>query len=86
MRIAGIRELRARTADLLGGAEPVLVTRHGRVSGLYLPLDSPDSLPSDLGRELAAVLGRHLAGELDRQGISESQVGEDFRAYRRRRR
>jgi hypothetical protein len=29
MKIAGARQLRARSAHLLGGGEPVLVTRHG---------------------------------------------------------
>jgi len=86
MRIAGIRELRARSADLLGGEEPVLVTKHGRVSGVYLPLEEPDRLPADLRRELAAVLGRHLSRLLAAQGVTEEEVTKDFRAHRRRRR
>jgi antitoxin (DNA-binding transcriptional repressor) of toxin-antitoxin stability system len=86
MKIAGIREIRARSAELLGGGEPVVVTKHGRVSGVFLPLDEPDRLPTDLRRELAAVLGRHLERRLDAQGVTEEQVVEDFRAHRRRRR
>ncbi len=86
MRIAGIRELRAKSASLLGGSEPVVVTRHGKVSGLYLPLDEPDRLPEDLRRELAAVLGRHLASLLEARGISEREVTQDFNDYRRSRR
>ncbi|MDA2938623.1 type II toxin-antitoxin system Phd/YefM family antitoxin [Acidobacteria bacterium AH-259-A15] len=39
LKIAGIRELRANSAALLGGDEPVVVTRHGKVSGVYLPLE-----------------------------------------------
>jgi len=86
MRIAGIRELRARSADLLGGDEPVLVTKHGRVSGVYLPLEEPDRLPADLRRELATVLGRHLSRLLAAQGVTEEEVAKDFRARRKRRR
>jgi hypothetical protein len=86
MRIAGIRELRARSADLLGGDEPVLVTKHGRVSGVYLPLEEPDRLPADLRRELATVLGRHLSRLLAAQGVTGEEVAEDFRARRKRRR
>lgn len=86
MRIAGIRELRARSADLLGGDEPVLVTKHGRVSGVYLPLEEPDRLPADLRRELATVLGRHLSRLLAAQGVTEEEIAEDFRARRKRRR
>jgi antitoxin (DNA-binding transcriptional repressor) of toxin-antitoxin stability system len=86
MRIAGIRELRARSAELLGGGEPVVVTRHGRVSGVYLPLDDPDRLPTDLRRELSSVLGRHLSRLLAAQGITNQKIAEDFRAHRKRRR
>ena len=86
MKVAGIRELRANSAALFGGGEPVLVTRHGRVSGVFLPLDEPDRLPDDLRRELARVLGKHLAKLLERKGITEKDIAEDFHAYRRRRR
>ncbi|MEW6297935.1 MAG: type II toxin-antitoxin system Phd/YefM family antitoxin [Thermodesulfobacteriota bacterium] len=86
MKVAGIRELRARSATLFGGGEPVLVTRHGKVSGVYVPLDEPDRLPDDLRRELAAVLGRHLARLLERKGVTEREIVGDFDAYRRRRR
>ena len=86
MKIAGIRELRAKSAALFAQGEPVLVTRHGKISGVYVPLDDPDQLPDDLRRELAAVLGRHLATLLERQDVTEEELREDFSAYRRRRR
>jgi hypothetical protein len=81
-----MRELRAKSAALFGSGEPVLVTRHGRVSGIYVPLDEPDRLPDDLRRELAGVVGRHLAKVLERKGVTERDITEDFDAYRRRRR
>ena len=86
MKVAGIRELRANSATLFGSGEPVLVTRHGKVSGVYVPLDDPDRLPEDLRRELATVLGKHLTKSLERQGVSERNIAEDFHAYRQRRR
>ena len=86
MKVAGMRELRAKSATLFGSGEPVLVTRHGRVSGVYVPLDEPDRLPDDLRRELAGVVGRHLAKALERKGVTEKEITEDFDAYRRRRR
>lgn len=86
MRVAGIRELRAKSAALFGSGEPVLVTRHGKVSGVYVPLDEPDRLPDDLRRELVAVLGRHLAKVLERKGVTEREITEDFHAYRQHRR
>jgi antitoxin (DNA-binding transcriptional repressor) of toxin-antitoxin stability system len=86
MKVTGIRELRARPAVLLGSGEPILVTKHGKVSGVYVPLDEPDRLPDDLRRELTGVVGKHLAKALQRKGVTERDVKEDFRAYRRRRR
>jgi len=86
MKVTGIRELRTRTAVWLGSGEPVLVTKHGKVSGVYVPLDEPDRLPDDLRRELTGVVGKHLAKALQRKGVTERDVKEDFRAYRRRRR
>jgi antitoxin (DNA-binding transcriptional repressor) of toxin-antitoxin stability system len=86
MKVAGMRELRAKSATLFGSGEPVLVTRHGRVSGVYVPLDEPDRLPDDLRRELAGVVGRHLAKVLERKGVTDKEIAEDFDAYRRRRR
>jgi len=86
MKVTGIRELRTRTAVLLGSGEPVLVTKHGKVSGVYVPLDEPDRLPDDLRRELTGVVGKHLAKALERKGVTDRDVKEDFRAYRRRRR
>ena len=86
MKITGIRELRAKSAALLGGHEPLLITKHGRISGLYLPLEEPDKIPDDLRRELASVLGRHLSKLIDRKKITERQIEKDFDAHRRPRR
>ena len=86
MKIAGIRELRARSAALLGGDEPILVTKHGKVSGVYLPLEEPDKIPDDLRRDLVSVLGRHLGELLTRKGITERRISRDFNAHRRSRR
>lgn len=86
MRVTGLRELRENLSALLDGGEPVLVTRHGKLSGLYLPLDDPNHIPTELSRELAGVLGRHLAGLLDAHGATEADIQEDFDAHRRRRR
>jgi hypothetical protein len=86
MRVAGIREIRAKTAELLSGDEPLLVTRHGKISGLYLPLADPDRLPRDLRQELGRVLSDHLARRLAARSLTEEGVHQDFNAFRRRRR
>jgi hypothetical protein len=86
MRVAGIREIRSNTAELLGGDEPLLVTRHGKISGLYLPLEDADRIPQDLRRELGRVLADHLARQLAARGVTEEEILKDFRVFRRSRR
>ena len=86
MRIAGIREVRERSSALLGGREPVLVTRHGRISGLYVPLGEPNRIPGDIRAALAETLGDHFERILKRKGVTEADVLKDFDAHRRRRR
>lgn len=86
MRVAGIREFRAQIAKFLKGDEPVLVTRHGKPSGVYLPLEDGERIPDDLRAELAGVLGRHLALLLEAQGVREADIQRDFDEHRRRRR
>ena len=86
MKVAGAREIRANYADFVGSTEPVVVTRHGKVSGVYLPLEDQESIPGDLREELARVLGAHLSTLLKLQGVEEEEVLEDFREFRKRRR
>ena len=54
MKVTGIRELRANSAAVLGSREPVLVTKHGKVAGVYVPLEDPKTIPEDLRKELVA--------------------------------
>lgn len=86
MRTAGLREIRSNMTELLGGKEPVLVTRRGRISGLYLPLGDLDRIPQGLRRELGRMLSAHLAKQLAASGRTEEEVQLDFDAFRQRRR
>ncbi|MFY9825694.1 MAG: prevent-host-death protein [Thermoanaerobaculia bacterium] len=72
--------------DLFEGGEPVLVTRQGKVSGLYVPLENPEQVPDDLRRDLLAAVGRYVGGVLEDQGVSEKEILADFSNFRRRRR
>lgn len=85
MKIAGIREVRAGFAGYLSGSEPFLVTKHGKVSGVYIPLESPDQLPDDWRKEIGKILSYHFSRLLESKGVKEKDVREDFRAYRSRR-
>ncbi|HXO40064.1 MAG TPA: hypothetical protein VN999_01350 [Thermoanaerobaculia bacterium] len=86
MRVAGITEIRSKTSELLGGNEAVLVTRHGKISGLYLPLRDVDRIPQGLRRDLGQVLSAHLAIQLAADSRTEEEIQKAFDTFRRRRR
>jgi len=86
MKVARLLEVEAGAPTLPEGGELVLVTREGKVSGLYVPLDNPSQIPDDLRRDLISAVGRYLAGVLEEKGVSEEEILEDFDAFRRRRR
>jgi hypothetical protein len=83
MKVAGLREMEVAAPALPKGGEPVLVTREGKVSGLYVPLEDPARIPDDLRRDLISAVGRHLAGVLEEKGVSEKEILGDFDAFRR---
>lgn len=86
VKMTALHDFQARPALVFDSADPVLVTKRGKVSGVYVPLDKLHRLPGDIKRNLARVVGKHIAKSLRRKGVTSQQVAEDFRAYRKRRR
>ena len=86
VRVTAIHDFHAKPALVFDCGEPVLVTKRGKVSGVYVPLDKIHRLPDDIRRNLAGAVGKHIAKSLRRKGVTSVQVKEGFRAYRRRRR
>ena len=86
MRVAGVREFRNLAPELIKGDELVFVTRHGKLSGLLVPLGEPQELPIELRRELSTRLGAGIANHLKARGMNEAKVLRDFEAWRKARR
>ena len=86
VKVTSVREFRIKATTYLKATEPVLVTRHGKVAGLYLPLEDPDHLPADLRRELLENLGKYLSLQLEQKGVSEEEILDDFERTRKTRR
>jgi len=86
MKVGSMRKLEAGSAALIEGDEPVLVTREGKISGLYVPLEDPSQLPDDLRHDLMVAVGRYIADVLETEGVSEEELLKDFDDFRRRRR
>jgi PHD/YefM family antitoxin component YafN of YafNO toxin-antitoxin module len=80
----GIREFREKLASyLLKSEEAVAITRHGDTVGYYIPARRKRSEAERTAlKEASARLQKALAAE----GISEDEILQDFRRWRRSRR
>lgn len=86
MKIATVREFRDKATSYFKEEEPVLVTRHGKAAGLYLPIEHPESFPLELRKELLISLGQSISRSLEKKGISEEKLIADFDAFKKTRR
>ena len=85
MRVSTVREFRDQATGLLRSKEPVLITRRGRMAGVYFP--SPEGMLSiDLKRELFDRLSAEISRQLRRKGSTEAEIQADFKAWRKTRR
>jgi hypothetical protein len=85
MRISTIREFRDRATTLIRSEDPILLTRRGRVAGVFLPWREA-TLPLDLKRELFSMLTSEIARHLKKRRITEKDVLQDFASWRKARR
>jgi len=86
MKVATVREFRDKATAYFKDDEPILVTRHGKVTGLYLPIDHPDGLPIELRKELLVRFGNAISRSLKAKGITEEKLISDFNAFKKARR
>ena len=85
MRISSVREFRDRATGLLRSQDPILITRRGKLAGVFLTWKD-SNLPVDLRRELFSMLTSELSRQLKRKRVSESAVLKDFEQWRKGRR
>ncbi len=86
MKLASIREFRSSLADYGKEGEMVLVTNHGKMVGCFLPLEESAELPIELKKEFVAHMGRRIASALSLQKVSEKDVLDDFKRFKKHRR
>jgi len=85
MRLSTVREFRDKATGLLRSKAPVLVTRRGRLAGIFFP--RPEiTLPLEFKRELYGMLSADIKRQLKRRGVSEEEVLTDFETWRKKQR
>jgi hypothetical protein len=85
MKVSTVREFQDDAAGMLCAKDPILVTRRGRLAGIFFP--RPEStLPVELKRELFAVLSAEIARQISKRGLSEEEILADFESWRKKRR
>jgi hypothetical protein len=85
MRISTVREFRDNATGLLRSKDPILVTRRGRLAGVFFPWPEA-TLPIELKRELFSVLSSEVRRQIKKRGLSEEEVVADFESWRKGRR
>ena len=85
MKISTVREFRDNATGYLRSKDPILVTRRGRLAGVFFPRPEA-SLPIELKRELFPLLSSEIARQLRRRGLKEEEIVADFESWRKRKR
>jgi|LGOV01.1.fsa_nt_gb antitoxin (DNA-binding transcriptional repressor) of toxin-antitoxin stability system len=86
MRITNVREFRNKATAIFKQDEPIIITRHGKVVGLFLPLEESDTLPVELKRELLKKFGEYISKTLEMKRVTEGEILEDFESFKKGRR
>jgi len=85
MKISTVREFRDKATGLLRSKDPILVTRRGRLAGVFFPWQK-GSLPIELKQDLFAMLSSEIGRQLKQRHLSEKDLLSDFERWRKARR
>jgi hypothetical protein len=82
MKVATVREFRDKATQYFKDEEPVLVTRHGKVTGLYLPIEHPENFR----KEMLIRFGEYISRSLEKKDVTEEKLLADFTSFKKTRR
>jgi hypothetical protein len=85
MKISTVREFRDNATGYLRSKDPILVTRRGRLAGVFFPHPEA-SLPIELKRKLFTVLSSDVARQIKKRGLKDEEIVADFQSWRKRKR
>ena len=85
MITATVRDFRDRATQMLKQHEPVMITRHGKVVGFFMPAMG-QTLPLEIKRDLFYALTDSLRMAIKKRGLTEEGLLADFKSTRAARR
>jgi len=85
MITATVRDFRDRATQMLKQHEPVMITRHGKVVGFFMPATG-QALPLEIKRDLFYALADSLRTAIKERGLTEEGLLADFKNARPARR
>jgi antitoxin (DNA-binding transcriptional repressor) of toxin-antitoxin stability system len=71
MQRIGVRDFKNKATSLLASDETLIIERHGKVIGFYVPLAAKDRAA---GRAALDRLGETVEAILDRTGMTEDEL------------
>lgn len=85
MRISTVREFRDNASGMLRSKDPILVTRRGKLAGIFFPRPEA-TLPVELKREMFGILSAEIGRQLRKRRVSEEEILAEFSAWRKAKR
>lgn len=85
MKISTVRDFRDKATTLLRSKSPILVTRRGRLAGVFFPWPE-GTMPIEFKREVFSVLSVQISREVATAGPSEDEILDDFESWRKAKR
>ena len=85
MRTATVRQFRDRATSFFKQEEPVIVTRHGKIFGFFLPAVG-EALPLEIKKDQFSTLTDEIRATMKDRGLTEDAILADFEKTRKIRR
>ena len=82
MKISTVREFRDNATGYLRSKDPILVTRRGRLAGVFFPKPEA-SLPIEFKRELFETLSSEISRQIRKRGLKEEEIVAEFQLWRK---
>ncbi|NOS79436.1 MAG: hypothetical protein HOP35_15975 [Nitrospira sp.] len=81
MKTATVRQFRDHATSLLKQDEPVIVTRHGKIVGFFLPT-SGKALALKIRKDVFSILTDEIRASMKKHHLTENSIYAGFEKFR----